>query len=1087
MKHVLFYSRLLMCFIICSLFSIPAFALNAPADFYYFRNAALTEVTLYWTDKSSTESGFEIQQKTDGGNWSVVKTVNSNVTQTKITGLNANNSIEFRVRAFQGSSNYSPFTRVQRLVGKNSKLEVYPEVPGITNPKSVTVDGISFDVLQDQCPSEPNKGKATRLSTFYKVEVKTASGGSYMDTPTYETRPQIRDQRSQNDPFHSNGGHTVYGYGDYGPNSNVPNLTLHSRHWTNFDAQEDIVVRVTLLGNAPTSTINLNQTEIHPSPISVTQVNNKTIEVKLPAAKTGNTDHAKHFLIAFNRDNWETPRGQYSFEHPLMIFVNPVKPARASAPEGKIKTFDSGKLMVMGAGIHLPDNQWRFFGTGENATVTELYVPGDAYLHGGFYFKNITHNVKVWGRGIYSDELFQIYGDALNWEQRTPWARTLPVEGNTWGEKGKWDSKVGVENTGNFKVTFEGLSSLGARMGVVTDINAKLDLLDHKDVGYAGGLYQAQSTQTLYQGIYTVNDDDITYCHQNYTMRYCTSRNYVNGPTYQFGWGVNTLEAGAKVYDHIIIPSDRPANGSYGKNHGVFNSRLQSGNLEIHAGGYFENFTITGQDNIIFNLGISADPDRNEDSKPVSIFSDKVFKNFEIAKHSTNDNLLKTRVLEGKNWKSYVRFIHFDNLVIEGNKVNNINDGDFFDYEEGTLLHTITFFSMNSPVAQPTSGIAPIGQNITLFSEFNNKNVRVNSGLPVSLSPLTADTNSGSTFKVENAGNGYVALKAENGYYVKVDAGRYGYVYTEPDLLRGDSDTKTITDEAKFVWVDLANDTFALWSKATGLYVRVEKNTGPNNPLYAASKSAGNQTIFSKNGTGSSPSITDGTYFIQNKNSNLYVEIASQSIDNGANVQQWSGQTGNHKKWEITQVDGEWYKIVNVNSGKSLEVANRSTANGGNIQQWNYTDQPQKQWKFVNTTDGYFSIINRLSGKAMEVAARSTINGGNIQQWGTYNSGATHKEFKFIATTSNARKAITDTEIQEIIISPNPAKDFIQIRGVSKNSVVSIFNVQGNQVYKGEIKANEIKQLSTHSWAKGLFMIHIQNNEYTKTLKCLVY
>ena len=130
--------------------------------------------------------------------------------------------------------------------------------------------------------------------------------------------------------------------------------------------------------------------------------------------------------------------------------------------------------------------------------------------------------------------------------------------------------------------------------------------------------------------------------------------------------------------------------------------------------------------------------------------------------------------------------------------------------------------------------------------------------LPVSLSPLCANsTNINYTgFEVVDAGNGYIALRAPNGYFVKADPERYGYVYTEPDLLREDNDTTAITEDARFIWEDLGNNEFALFSKSLGLYVRAESNTGPDNPLYAASATVGNAETFTTNLTLSTNDVT---------------------------------------------------------------------------------------------------------------------------------------------------------------------------------------------------------------------------------------
>ncbi|MEM9987815.1 MAG: FlgD immunoglobulin-like domain containing protein, partial [Bacteroidota bacterium] len=143
-------------------------------------------------------------------------------------------------------------------------------------------------------------------------------------------------------------------------------------------------------------------------------------------------------------------------------------------------------------------------------------------------------------------------------------------------------------------------------------------------------------------------------------------------------------------------------------------------------------------------------------------------------------------------------------------------------------------------------GNAPLGQRVKLTSLLNEVSVRVNDSLPYSLGPLCADGDTNSTwFEVVATNDGYIALKDDRGNFVKADPERYGYVYTQADEKRGDDPAQILTEAAKFIWVDLEDGKAALYSKALGLYLRTEQNTGPNMPLYAASNSVGVAETFS--------------------------------------------------------------------------------------------------------------------------------------------------------------------------------------------------------------------------------------------------
>ena len=68
-----------------------------------------SQINLQWTDGSNNETGFEIERSTNGTTFSRIKTVGVNVTTFANTGLTANKTYWYRVRAINhaGDSAYS--------------------------------------------------------------------------------------------------------------------------------------------------------------------------------------------------------------------------------------------------------------------------------------------------------------------------------------------------------------------------------------------------------------------------------------------------------------------------------------------------------------------------------------------------------------------------------------------------------------------------------------------------------------------------------------------------------------------------------------------------------------------------------------------------------------------------------------------------------------------------------------------------------------------------------------------------------------------------------------------------------------------
>ena len=68
-----------------------------------------TEINLSWTDNSDNEDGFKLERKGLGGAYTEIKTLAANTTSYSDTGLNANTTYYYRIRAYNsyGYSDYS--------------------------------------------------------------------------------------------------------------------------------------------------------------------------------------------------------------------------------------------------------------------------------------------------------------------------------------------------------------------------------------------------------------------------------------------------------------------------------------------------------------------------------------------------------------------------------------------------------------------------------------------------------------------------------------------------------------------------------------------------------------------------------------------------------------------------------------------------------------------------------------------------------------------------------------------------------------------------------------------------------------------
>ncbi len=123
-----------------------------------------TQINLSWTDNSTNESSFRIERKTSPtGSWSQIASVGANITSYSHTGLNANTTYYYRVRAYNslGYSSYTPET----------SAATFPPVPNV--PLNLTATPVSQTQINltwtDNSTNE----------TGFKIERKTGAFGTY--------------------------------------------------------------------------------------------------------------------------------------------------------------------------------------------------------------------------------------------------------------------------------------------------------------------------------------------------------------------------------------------------------------------------------------------------------------------------------------------------------------------------------------------------------------------------------------------------------------------------------------------------------------------------------------------------------------------------------------------------------------------------------------------------------------------------------------------------------------------------------------------------------------------------------------------
>ena len=158
----------------------------------------------------------------------------------------------------------------------------------------------------------------------------------------------------------------------------------------------------------------------------------------------------------------------------------------------------------------------------------------------------------------------------------------------------------------------------------------------------------------------------------------------------------------------------------------------------------------------------------------------------------------------------------------------------------------------------------------------------------------------------------------------------------------------------------------------------------------------GNTTIYASENV-------EGTYYIQNKFSGLYLDVADGSSANGANIRQWSYNGSDAQKFKFVSLGNGYYYILTGASGYKgcIDVDSGSSADGANILQWEYWGGEMQKYRVVQQADGTYSILTKASGckSGLDVFEWSSEAGGNINQWNFW--GGDCQKWNLIEAGSN--------------------------------------------------------------------------------------
>ena len=184
-------------------------------------------------------------------------------------------------------------------------------------------------------------------------------------------------------------------------------------------------------------------------------------------------------------------------------------------------------------------------------------------------------------------------------------------------------------------------------------------------------------------------------------------------------------------------------------------------------------------------------------------------------------------------------------------------------------------------------------------------------------------------------------------------------------------------------------------------------SSGTNIQLYKSNNTAAQQWVFNKYvsdrercdsyASQNKGLMSDGVYYIKNKNVNYALDVANGSLYGGANVQLYSLNRTNAQKWKITHDSKGYVMFQNVGSGMYLTAG--GNGDSANVYQQKQSNEYNQKWIITFDNNQNLHIISALNSTiVLDIKNGNICNGSNIQLYKSNNSNAQKWVFEYINT-----------------------------------------------------------------------------------------
>lgn len=133
--------------------------------------------------------------------------------------------------------------------------------------------------------------------------------------------------------------------------------------------------------------------------------------------------------------------------------------------------------------------------------------------------------------------------------------------------------------------------------------------------------------------------------------------------------------------------------------------------------------------------------------------------------------------------------------------------------------------------------------------------------------------------------------------------------------------------------------------------------------------------------TAVAPIVSGGVYKVTHKGTNQCLEVAGNSSQANANVQQNTDSGNDEQRWIITLESDGFYKMTHKGTNQVLDVTNGSNQPEANVQQNTDNASDAQRWNLEAMTGGYFKITHKGTHQCLDVDQNSTAPLANVKQY----------------------------------------------------------------------------------------------------------